>query len=182
MGVCVCLRSRVPRRRASLTAGAAGAHHEDTGGIVAAATTSFPESFGGSRNWDYCYVRLRDASLTLHVLLEHGLTDEADAWRNWLLRAIVGDRSDMQIMDGLAGERLLSEWEVPSLPGYQGASPVRAGNAAFTQFQGDVFGEVMIALQAARGLGTDEPDFSWPVQRALMNFIEDNWERPGYGI
>ncbi|MBC7590477.1 MAG: glycoside hydrolase family 15 protein [Salinibacterium sp.] len=156
--------------------------HEDTGGIVAAATTSLPESFGGSRNWDYRYVWLRDASLTLHVLLEHGFTDEADSWRNWLLRAIAGDPSDVQIMYGLAGERRLSEWEVPSLPGYQGASPVRVGNGAFTQFQGDVFGEVMIALQAARRLGTDEPDFSWPVQRALMSFVEDNWERPDHGI
>ena len=156
--------------------------HEDTGGIVAAATTSLPESFGGSRNWDYRYVWLRDASLTLHVLLTHGFTDEADSWRNWLLRAIAGDPADVQIMYGLAGERRLVEWEVPSLPGYQGASPVRVGNAAFTQFQGDVFGEVMIALQAARRLGTDEPDFSWPVQRALMSFVEENWERPDQGI
>ena len=156
--------------------------HEDTGGIVAAATTSLPESFGGSRNWDYRYVWLRDASLTLHVLLDHGFVGEADAWRNWLLRAIAGDPADVQIMYGLAGERRLFEWEVPSLLGYQGASPVRAGNAAFTQYQGDVFGEVMIALHAARRLGSDEPDFSWPVQRALMNFVEENWQRPDQGI
>ncbi len=156
--------------------------HEDTGGIVAAATTSLPEAFGGSRNWDYRYVWLRDASLTLHVLLEHGFVGEADAWRNWLLRAIAGDPADVQIMYGLAGERRLEEWEVQSLPGYQGASPVRVGNAAYLQYQGDVFGEVMIALGAARELGNDEPDFSWPVQRALMSFVEENWQRPDQGI
>ncbi|MGV8896170.1 MAG: glycoside hydrolase family 15 protein [Rhodoglobus sp.] len=156
--------------------------HEDTGGIVAAATTSLPESFGGSRNWDYRYVWLRDASLTLHVLLDHGFVGEADTWRNWLLRAIAGDPADVQIMYGLAGERRLTEWEVPSLPGYQGAEPVRVGNGAFTQYQGDVFGEVMIALRAARRLGKDEPDFSWPVQRALMTFVEENWQRPDQGI
>ncbi|MDJ0335456.1 glycoside hydrolase family 15 protein [Salinibacterium sp. G-O1] len=156
--------------------------HEDTGGIVAAATTSLPESFGGSRNWDYRYVWLRDASLTLHVLLDHGFVGEADTWRNWLLRAIAGDPADVQIMYGLAGERRLPEWEVPSLPGYQGAEPVRVGNGAFTQYQGDVFGEVMVALQAARRLGNDEPDFSWPVQRALMSYVEENWQRPDHGI
>lgn len=156
--------------------------HEDTGGIVAAATTSLPEDFGGSRNWDYRFVWLRDASLTLHVLLDHGFVGEADSWRNWLLRAIAGDPADVQIMYGLAGERRLEEWDVPSLPGYQGASPVRVGNAAYTQYQGDVFGEVMIALRAARQRGTEEPDFSWPVQRALMSFVEENWQRPDRGI
>lgn len=156
--------------------------HEDTGGIVAAATTSLPEQFGGQRNWDYRYVWLRDASLTLHVLLEHGFLDEADAWRNWLLRAIAGDPADVQIMYGLSGERRLEEWVVESLPGYQGAAPVRAGNGAYTQFQGDVFGEVMLALQAARRLGVNETDFSWPLQRVLMHFVEQSWQRPDNGI
>lgn len=156
--------------------------HEDTGGIVAAATTSLPEEFGGSRNWDYRYVWLRDASLTLHVLIDHGFENEAEGWRGWLLRALAGDPSDVQIMYGLAGERRLAEYESRSLPGYQGASPVRIGNEAFEQYQGDVFGEVMIALQRARVAGIVETKFSWPLQRALMNFVEHNWQRPDNGI
>ena len=156
--------------------------HEDTGGIVASATTSLPESFGGSRNWDYRYVWLRDASLTLHVLLDHGFDDEVQAWRNWLLRAIAGDPADVQIMYGIAGERRLTEYELVSLPGYDGASPVRVGNDAFSQYQGDVFGEVMIALQAARVAGITETEFSWPLQRAIMSFVEANWTRPDNGI
>ena len=157
--------------------------HEDTGGIVAAATTSLPEEFGGERNWDYRYVWLRDASLTLHALLDHGFRGEAESWRGWLLRAIAGDPGDVQIMYGLSGERRLSEWELDSLPGYQGASPVRIGNGAFTQYQGDVFGEVMLALDCARAVfGAEEEDFSWPVQRALMGYVEDNWKRPDNGI
>jgi GH15 family glucan-1,4-alpha-glucosidase len=156
--------------------------HEDTGGIVAAATTSLPEEFGGQRNWDYRYVWLRDASLTLHVLLDHGYVDEADAWRNWLLRAIAGDPDEVQIMYGLAGERRLQEQELTTLPGYNGASPVRIGNGAYPQFQGDGFGHVMLALQAAREKVRDEPDFSWPVQRALMTYVEQNWRRPDNGI
>ncbi len=156
--------------------------HEDTGGIVAAATTSLPEEFGGQRNWDYRYVWLRDASLTLHVLLDHGFVGEADAWRNWLLRAIAGDPNDVQIMYGLAGERRLDEHELTSLPGYDGAAPVRIGNGAYTQFQGDGFGHVMLALQAARERGGKEPDFSWPLQRALMAYVEENWRRPDNGI
>ena len=156
--------------------------HEDTGGIVAAATTSLPEEFGGSRNWDYRYVWLRDASLTLHVLLDHGFDGEADPWRGWLLRAIAGDPADVQIMYGLSGERRLIEYEVSSLPGYDGASPVRVGNGAFTQYQGDVFGEVMLALERARETHGEEKDFSWPVQRAIMSFVEENWQRPDNGI
>lgn len=156
--------------------------HEDTGGIVAAATTSLPEQFGGSRNWDYRYVWLRDASLTLHVLLDHGFRGEAPAWRGWLLRAVAGDPADIQIMYGPAGERSLIERELKSLPGYNGASPVRVGNDAFRQYQGDIFGEVMIALQAARQSGIAETEFSWPLQRALMSFLEENWQRPDNGI
>ncbi|MCU1637960.1 MAG: glycoside hydrolase family 15 protein [Microbacteriaceae bacterium] len=156
--------------------------HEDTGGIVAAATTSLPEEFGGSRNWDYRYVWLRDASLTLHVLLDHGYQTEAEEWRRWLLRAIAGDPGDVQIMYGLAGERRLAEYEVPELPGYEGSSPVRVGNGAYTQYQGDVFGEVMIALARAREAGLVETEFSWPLQRALMAFVENNWRRPDNGI
>ncbi len=156
--------------------------HEDTGGIVAAATTSLPEQFGGERNWDYRYVWLRDASLTLEVLLTHGFVAEADSWRRWLLRAIAGDPADVQIMYGLSGERRLEEFELTSLPGYEGASPVRVGNGAYLQYQSDVFGEVMLALNAARRVGADEKDFSWPLQRALMTFVEKNWTRPDNGI
>jgi GH15 family glucan-1,4-alpha-glucosidase len=156
--------------------------HEDTGGIVAAATTSLPEEPGGARNWDYRYVWLRDASLTLHTLLDHGLRSEVDAWRNWLLRAIAGDPADVQIMYGLSGERDLHERELMSLPGYQGAQPVRIGNGAYTQYQGDVFGEVMISLEAARRAGMGADDFSWPLQRSLMGYVEENWRRPDNGI
>jgi GH15 family glucan-1,4-alpha-glucosidase len=156
--------------------------HEDTGGIVAAATTSLPEEFGGSRNWDYRYVWLRDASLTLDVLIGHGFSDEAEAWRAWLLRAIAGDPNDVQIMYGLAGERRLMEWELPSLPGYRDSSPVRIGNGAFVQYQGDMFGEVMVALQRARDAGITETEMSWSLQRALMQFVEANWKRPDNGI
>ena len=156
--------------------------HEQTGGIVAAATTSLPEQFGGSRNWDYRYVWLRDASLTLEVLLSHGYEGEAGDWRAWLLRAIAGDPEDVQIMYGLSGERYLPEHEVTSLPGYNGASPVRVGNGAVDQFQSDVIGEVMVALHAARAAGVLESEFSWPLQRALMSFLEKNWRRPDQGI
>jgi GH15 family glucan-1,4-alpha-glucosidase len=156
--------------------------HEDTGGIVAALTTSLPEEFGGERNWDYRYVWLRDASLTLGALLEHGYRSEAEHWRDWLLRAIAGDPGDVQIMYGVAGERRLDEFELASLPGYDGAAPVRVGNAASGQYQGDVFGEVMLALEHARSAGAEETAFSWPLQRALMGYVEQNWRRPDSGI
>ncbi|HEY2644889.1 MAG TPA: glycoside hydrolase family 15 protein [Galbitalea sp.] len=156
--------------------------HEDTGGIVAAATTSLPEDFGGSRNWDYRYVWLRDASLTLYVLISHGFGDEATQWRSWLLRAIAGDPNDVQIMYGLAGERRLTEWELATLPGYRDAAPVRVGNGAFVQYQGDMFGEVMLALSKARESGIEETALSWSLQRALLKYVEDNWRRPDNGI
>ncbi len=156
--------------------------HRETGGIVAAATTSLPESFGGDRNWDYRYVWLRDASLTLEVLLSHGYDNEAAGWRGWLLRAVAGDPNDVQIMYGLAGERYLPERELTSLPGYRDSSPVRVGNAAVSQFQLDVIGEVMVAFHAARTAGVSESAFSWPLQRALMAFLEQNWHRPDQGI
>jgi GH15 family glucan-1,4-alpha-glucosidase len=156
--------------------------HEDTGGIVAAPTTSLPEEFGGSRNWDYRYVWLRDAALTLQALLLHGFQAEAAEWRTWLLRAIAGDPADIQIMYGIAGERSLPEYESTTLPGYRGAHPVRIGNAAALQFQGDVFGEVMLALEQARLAGADEDEFSWPLQVALLGFLGDALDRPDQGI
>ncbi|MFE4952325.1 glycoside hydrolase family 15 protein [Leifsonia sp. NPDC056665] len=156
--------------------------HLETGGIVAAATTSLPEQFGGERNWDYRYVWLRDASLTIAVLLAHGYDDSVDHWRDWLLRAIAGDPGDVQIMYGLAGERDLAERELDSLPGYQGAHPVRIGNGASTQFQADVIGEVMLALDHGRTAGVQETRFSWALQRALMGYLEQNWRKPDHGI
>jgi GH15 family glucan-1,4-alpha-glucosidase len=156
--------------------------HLETGGIVAAATTSLPEAFGGERNWDYRYVWLRDASLTIGVLLAHGYDDYVDHWRDWLLRAIAGDPGDVQIMYGLAGERDLGERELDSLPGYQGARPVRIGNGASTQFQADVIGEVMIALDRGRRDGDGETRFSWALQRALMAYLEEHWREPDHGI
>jgi GH15 family glucan-1,4-alpha-glucosidase len=156
--------------------------HEDTGGIVAAATTSLPESFGGKRNWDYRYVWLRDAALTLQALLEHRFDTEARDWRDWLLRAIAGDPADVQIMYGLAGERRLVEWEVATLPGYRGATPVRVGNGAALQFQGDVFGEVMLALQQTRESGIQDDRTSWALQLALLDHIEHVMDRSDHGI
>ena len=156
--------------------------HEETGGIVAAATTSLPENFGGSRNWDYRYVWLRDASLTVTALLSCGITEGVDRWRLWLLRAIAGDPKDVQIMYGLGGERDLLERELPQFPGYAGSSPVRIGNAAALQFQSDVIGEVMIALHDARVAGVEETAYSWSLQRALVSFMETHWQTPDQGI
>jgi GH15 family glucan-1,4-alpha-glucosidase len=156
--------------------------HEDTGGIAAAATTSLPEQWGGIRNWDYRFVWLRDASATMEVLISRGFTGEIETWRGWLLRAIAGDPADIQIMYGLGGERYLAESTVDSLPGYQGASPVRRGNAAYTQYQGDVFGSTMIALQKAREAGVREGRFSWPLQRAIMSYVEQHWQRADHSL
>src|SRR3546814_8325087 len=127
--------------------------HRQTGGIVAAGTTSLPEQPGGSRNWDYRLCWLRDSTFTLYALIGGGFLGEAQAWREWLLRAVAGDPADLQIMYGIAGERRLVEYEVPWLPGYGGASPVRVGNAAAGQLQLDVYGEVMDTLYVARKAG-----------------------------
>jgi GH15 family glucan-1,4-alpha-glucosidase len=156
--------------------------NEDTGGIAAAATTSLPEAPGGERNWDYRYVWLRDASLTLAALIAHGYRDEALEWRRWLLRAIAGDPADVQIMYGLAGERYLPERTLDHLTGYEGSRPVRVGNGAYTQYQGDVFGEVLAALHDARELGIEENADTWSLQRALLSYVEDHWQDPDNGI
>ena len=124
--------------------------HEQTGGIVAAPTTSLPEDFGGERNWDYRYCWLRDAALTLESLIDAGYTDEARLWRDWLLRAVAGDPEDLQIMYAVDGARHLPEHTLDHLPGYAGSRPVRIGNGAVEQRQTDVLGEVMIALDSAR--------------------------------
>jgi GH15 family glucan-1,4-alpha-glucosidase len=153
-----------------------------TGGIVAAPTTSLPEQPGGVRNWDYRYCWVRDATFTLLALMGGGYTDEAEAWREWLLRAVAGTPSQLNIMYGLAGERRLSELELEWLPGYEGAAPVRIGNAAYQQFQLDVYGEVMDALYVARRFGLPPEENAWRVQRALLDFLESSWRRPDEGI
>ncbi|MGH9293484.1 MAG: glycoside hydrolase family 15 protein, partial [Acidimicrobiales bacterium] len=153
-----------------------------TGGIIAAATTSLPESLGGGRNWDYRYTWLRDATLTLSALMVAGYTEEAAAWRDWLLRAVAGEPSKLQIMYGPAGERTLVEREIPWLPGYESSAPVRIGNAASDQYQLDVYGEVLGALYEARRVGLPSTGADWDLVVAIMNFLESGWKEPDDGI
>jgi GH15 family glucan-1,4-alpha-glucosidase len=156
--------------------------YRPTGGIVAAATTSLPETVGGMRNWDYRYCWLRDATLTLDALMRGGYHEEAMDWRDWLLRAVAGDPAEMQIMYGPAGERRLEEWEADWLPGYEGSRPVRIGNAAAGQFQLDVYGEVMSALYEACVVGDPISDTAWSLQRVLVDYLEQHWSDPDDGI
>jgi len=156
--------------------------YQPTGGVVAAATTSLPEDLGGVRNWDYRYCWLRDATLLLQALLRCGYTDEAQEWREWLVRAVAGDPADLQIMYGVAGERRLLEYELPWLAGYESSKPVRVGNAAVEQLQLDVYGEVLDALSLARRSGLDTYAPAWAVQRQLMNYLEGHWREPDEGI
>jgi GH15 family glucan-1,4-alpha-glucosidase len=156
--------------------------YEPTGGIVAAPTTSLPEAVGGVRNWDYRYCWLRDATLTLLALLQAEHADEAAAWRRWLLRAVAGDPDELQIMYGVAGERRLTEYELPWLPGYEGSAPVRVGNAASEQLQVDVYGEVMDAMYQARVHGLPIEAEAWRLQQKLLEALERTWEEPDEGI
>lgn len=149
-----------------------------TGGILAAATASLPEQLGGPLNWDYRYCWLRDATFTLQALLGTGYVAEAKAWREWLLRAIAGDPADLQIMYGLDGTRRLPEYTLDWLSGYHGSSPVRVGNAAAEQLQLDVWGEVLDGLHLAREAGIAATDAGWDLQRALLDFLEANWQQP----
>jgi len=153
-----------------------------TGGIVAAATTSLPEEIGGSRNWDYRYCWLRDATFTLQALLGTGFVDEARAWRDWLLRAVAGDPSSLQIMYGIDGTRRLPEYELDWLSGYEGSRPVRVGNAASAQFQLDVWGEVLEGLHLGRQAGLPTNMDAWEVQRAVLDFLEGHWQDPDNGL
>jgi GH15 family glucan-1,4-alpha-glucosidase len=153
-----------------------------TGGIVAAPTTSLPEAIGGVRNWDYRFCWVRDATLVLQSLMHAGYMDEARAWRDWLLRAVAGSPSELQIMYGPAGERRLTELELDWLPGYAGSAPVRIGNAASSQFQLDVYGELMDALQQGREGGIEAEGAAWRLQVALMGYLESAWEEPDEGI
>ena len=153
-----------------------------TGGIVAAPTTSLPEHIGGVRNWDYRFCWLRDATLTLLALMNAGYYEEAEAWRDWLLRALAGSPNQIQIMYGIAGERRLTEWEVSWLAGYEKSQPVRIGNGAFNQLQLDVYGEVMDALHQARVGGIPHVEAGWELQRALLDHLETIWREPDEGI
>lgn len=156
-----------------------------SGGIVAAPTTSLPEALGGVRNWDYRYCWLRDAAFTLVALLGAGFTEEAERWRDWLLRAVAADPANAQILYGLGGERRLPSFELPDLPGYEGSRPVTVGNAAATQFQLDVYGEVIAALQRAREAGLPAPKpagIDKEMQSRAFGFLESHWSEPDEGI
>ena len=153
-----------------------------TGGIVAAPTTSLPERIGGVRNWDYRYCWIRDATFTLLSLLSAGYRDEALAWREWLLRAVAGEPSKLQIMYTMTGDRRLEEYEVPWLPGYEKSAPVRVGNAAFAQRQLDVYGELIDAMHQSHRLGLETEEFAWRMQIAVLEFLETAWKEPDEGI
>jgi GH15 family glucan-1,4-alpha-glucosidase len=156
--------------------------YQPTGGLVAAPTTSLPERVGGVRNWDYRYCWLRDATFSLYALMLGGFRAEAQAWRDWLVRAVAGDPERCQILYGPAGERRLPELTLDELPGYEGSRPVRIGNAAAGQFQLDIYGEVMDCLHQAHRAGIPPDEASWTLQRSLMDFLESNWRRPDEGI
>ena len=153
-----------------------------TGGIVAAPTTSLPEWLGGVRNWDYRYCWLRDATLTLLAFVRAGYVEEAGAWRDWLLRAIAGSPDDLQIMYGVAGERRLTELELPWLAGYEGSRPVRVGNGASNQLQLDVYGEIVDALYQARKQGLGASDDAWRLARHTFDWLESGWRQEDEGI
>jgi len=154
-----------------------------TGGIVAAPTTSLPELLGGVRNWDYRFCWVRDATLTLQALLRAGYLEEAREWREWLLRAVAGSPSELNIVYGLRGERRLTELELPWLPGYEKSAPVRTGNAAYKQYQLDIFGEVANTLFQAREAGLGPPQYErHEIALAMLEFLETGWEQPDEGI
>lgn len=156
--------------------------YKATGGIVAAPTTSLPEAIGGARNWDYRYCWLRDSALTLYALLNAGYREEAEAWRQWLLRAVAGAPEQLQIMYGLGGERWLPEFEIPWLQGFEGSKPVRVGNGAADQMQLDVYGELIDTLHTARDAELQPQDEAWRLQKVLLDHVEEVWETPDRGI
>jgi GH15 family glucan-1,4-alpha-glucosidase len=153
-----------------------------TGGIVAAPTTSLPERLGGSRNWDYRYCWVRDATLTLEALLIGEYHQEATRWREWLLRALAGDPNSMQIMYGVAGERRLTELGLDWLPGYAGSRPVRTGNAAHSQLQLDVYGELADVLWQSTRAGARVGADTWSLVLLLLDSLEERWREPDEGI
>jgi GH15 family glucan-1,4-alpha-glucosidase len=153
-----------------------------SGGIVAAPTASLPEDIGGVRNWDYRFCWLRDATLTLDGLMVGGYVEEAKAWRSWLLNAVAGAPDQLQIMYGIEGEHRLTEFEATWLPGYEESRPVHIGNAASTQFQLDVYGEVLQAIYEARRLGLPEEASAAAPAIKLMTFLMNAWQLPDDGI
>jgi GH15 family glucan-1,4-alpha-glucosidase len=153
-----------------------------TGAMVAAPTTSLPEQFGGERNWDYRFCWLRDATLVLLVAMTAGFYEEAQAWREWLLRAVAGSPDQLQIMYGIGGERRLTEWTAPWLPGYENSAPVRIGNAAHSQLQLDVFGEIMDVHHQARRSGLSGNESGWGAQLAFLEHLTKIWRDPDQGI
>ena len=159
-----------------------GLTYAQTGGIVAAPTTSLPEQLGGVRNWDYRYCWLRDATFTLLALMHAGYYDEARTWRDWLFRAVAGSPDHMQIMYGLGGERRLTEWEVPWLPGFEGSRPVRIGNAAVNQTQLDIYGEVLDALYHAHSHGLPPNQHGDAIGRVVLRHLAKIWDQPDEGI
>ncbi|MDH3226298.1 MAG: glycoside hydrolase family 15 protein [Thermoleophilia bacterium] len=159
-----------------------GLTHQPTGAVIAAPTTSLPEWIGGTRNWDYRYCWLRDATFTLLALSRAGCLDEAKAWRDWLVRAVAGDPSKLQIMYGIGGERRLPELELDWLEGFEGSRPVRVGNGAAAQLQLDVFGEVVDAMYQARLNGMEPHDMAWGIQEEMLEWLEGNWRQPDDGI
>ena len=159
-----------------------GLTYEPSGGIVAAATTSLPETLGGSRNWDYRYCWLRDTTFTLGALLGVGLLEEARSWQQWVLRAVAGNPADAQIMYGIDGTRRLPEYELPWLSGYEGAQPVRVGNDAAGQVQLDVPGEVLRAAHVGRAAGIMPSERGWELQQWIAGRLEEAWKRPDNGI
>ncbi len=156
--------------------------YRPSGGIVAAVTTSLPEKIGGQRNWDYRYCWLRDTAFTLLSLLQAGYQEEAESWRRWLLRAVAGAPSQIQTIYGICGERQMNEWTADWLPGYEHSSPVLIGNAASTQFQLDVFGEIVTALTRMPTATDDIRVSSNSVQAQLVNHLCDVWDQPDDGI
>lgn len=156
--------------------------YQPTGGIVAAPTTSLPEQIGGPRNWDYRFCWIRDATFTLYALLSSGFVEEARAWREWLLRSAAGRPTDLQIMYGVAGERRLTEMELPWLSGYADSRPVRVGNAAHGQLQLDVYGELMDTLHVARKFNVEASEDAWNFQKTLMDYLETDWHKEDEGI
>lgn len=153
-----------------------------TGGIVAAPTTSLPEKLGGARNWDYRFCWLRDATFTLLALMNSGYTEEAVAWHNWLLRAVAGSPAKMQIMYGIMGQHRLLEWEARWLPGYEGAQPVRVGNAAHAQLQLDVYGELIDAFHQSRVAKLELDEGSWALECTVLEHLAGQWDQPDHGI